>query len=58
MQPVPVSWAGSVVVLVGVFNSVPLPVVIRDVRSGEAGEAVPHLKNCTNENKNKSIQLK
>ena len=30
----------------------------RDVRSGEAGEAVPHLKNCTKKNKNKSIQLK
>ena len=27
----------------------------RDVRSGEAGEAVPHLKNCAKKHKNKSI---
>ena len=32
-----------------------LLVRVRDVRSGEAGEAVPHLKNCTKKNKNKSI---
>ena len=26
---------------------------VRDVRSGEAGEAVPHLQNCAKENENK-----